>query len=95
MPSEPTKAPTAATRPESSAACPECEGRGFDHLERHAQVCGTLEDEETRAHFCAANCSIEDVECRVCHGTGKLVGLPRAVYMARGGAASVPFRGFA
>jgi DnaJ-class molecular chaperone len=79
----------------SKDACPECKGVGSHHVERHAQVCGTFEDEETRAHFCAANCSVGDVECRVCHGTGILAGVPRAVYMARGGAAPVPFRGYA
>lgn len=79
----------------SDNACPECKGRGSHHVERHAQVCGTFEDEETRAHFCAANCQVEDVECRVCRGSGILVGIPRATYMARGGAAPIQRRGYA
>lgn len=75
--------------------CPECKGNGQYIYERHAQVCGTIEDDEERASFCHANCSKETVTCRVCDGSGTLEGVDRAVYMARGGAAPVPFRGYA
>jgi hypothetical protein len=83
-----------AERDPAEVRCPECKGRGQWVQERHAQVCGTLEDDETRAHFCAANCSKETVTCRVCGGSGELVGIARAVYMARGGAAPVQLRGY-
>jgi len=78
----------------TDTTCPECKGRGGWLDERHAQVCGTIEDDETRAHFCHANCSKETVTCRVCEGSGELAGVARAVYMARGGVAPVPFRGY-
>lgn len=71
--------------------CPECRGeRGY-----------------TTGPFCDAPYEHEDVEacdcggpavftpCRVCKGTGELVGIRRATYLARGGAAPVQRRGFA
>lgn len=75
--------------------CPECKGQGGGTRDFHAQVCGTIEDDETRAQFHAQNCRTETWTCRACHGSGKLVGLPRAIYMARGGLPPVQIRGYA
>lgn len=76
-------------------ACPECKGEGRFRGVRHAQVCGTIEDDETRHHFCYANCERYDHECRVCRGKATLDGIQLAVYKARGGAPPVQRRGFA
>jgi hypothetical protein len=84
-----------AYRVHLSVERPECKGEGHYVYERHAQVCGTIEDDETRAHFCHANCQREDVTCRVCGGNGFVSALQAATYRARGGAAPVQRRGFA
>lgn len=71
------------------AICPECKGtRGY---------LGPLD--------CVAPYEHEDMEdcgcprswtpCRVCHETGEVAPIALAVYKARGGAAPVPFRGYA
>jgi hypothetical protein len=75
--------------------CPECEGKGEWLSVRHAQVCGTLEDDEERERFHNLNCAEEKMRCRVCGGMGFLDEVALAIYKARGGAAPIQRRGFA
>lgn len=81
--------------PPAETQCPECKGKGSWFEVRHAQICGAIEDEETRAHFHHANCSEQKRTCRVCGGSGELVGVACAVYMARGGAPPIQRQGWA
>ena len=79
----------------AAEVCPECKGAGGGERVLHAQVCGTIEDDEARDQFHNLHCHVEPWTCRACGGSGRLIGLARAIYMARGGLPPVQTRGFA
>jgi hypothetical protein len=69
-------------------ACPECKGeRGY---------LGPVECVAMYEHEDMDDCGCPRswTPCRVCGGSGELVGLARSVYIARGGAAPVQLRGY-
>lgn len=69
-------------------ACPDCKGeRGW-----WGPILCVAPYEHEGVDDCG--CPRDWNECRTCHGTGILTGVPRAVYMARGGPAPVQLRGY-
>jgi hypothetical protein len=78
-------------RPAQPDDCPACRGTKGRTV---GPFCDAPYEHESIAE-CDCGSPAIFTRCRVCKGSGELVGLPRATYMARGGAAPVQRRGFA
>lgn len=65
--------------------CMDCDGRGYNEVAIICMGCDDSHEHEKPPH----------IECRTCHGSGRLIGLARAIRIARGGPAPIPMRGFA
>lgn len=71
--------------------CPECRG------EKGRSVGPFCDAPYEHENVAGCDCGGAEIftRCRVCKGTGELVGISRATYFARGGAAPVEKRGHA
>jgi hypothetical protein len=68
--------------------CPDCKGEGF--------WLGPVDCVAMYEHETVDDCGCPRAQdtCSTCQGSGKLVGVARAVYMARGGAAPTELRSY-
>lgn len=72
----------------NNKVCPECKGK---RSSLGPVRCVAMYEHEDLDE---CGCPQDWTPCRVCRGSGEIASIQYAVYMARGGAAPVPFRGY-